>query len=98
MQNLLPHRATISTEIGDSLREYTPFLPRKAKALAVVTGLGFLHIGRGKMHICHDGQAANSVRTHSEKQRGGRRDLLTAAQPLIIVADPSRIQFCCHRN
>ena len=52
----------------------SPFLLRKAKALAAGTGLGFLHIGRGKMHICHGGQAANSVQTQSEKQRGGRRD------------------------
>ena len=89
---MLAHRATISKDIGETFFWYTAIPPKEAKAPTVATGLGFLRIGGGKMHIFHGGHAANSVRTQSEKQHGGRRDLSTAALPTHIL--PYHANYC----
>ena len=54
----------------------SPLLLDKAKALAAGTGLGFLHIGRGEMYICHGVNSA-VAREEARSQRLFRHDPLS---------------------
>ena len=60
-QNLLPHRATISTEIGESLRECIAIPPKKAKALPLQPAGLFAYWPR-QLHAVMTAIAANSFR------------------------------------